>query len=78
MQLMEVALTQVVDKELDPLSSEIIGDLFTLLSHEDGGFELQDYTTCMLEGIFSIHATCLLFSISVFLWFYNLVVFDFV
>lgn len=53
LQLIEVGVVQGMDKEQDlshPLSSKIVVDLFSVVSHEDGSIELQDCVKCMLQG----------------------------
>ena len=55
LQLLEIALNDRVDKELDlpqPYASSILVDLIPFVAVEDDSIQVQDYVKCMLQGIY--------------------------
>lgn len=73
-QLLEIALTDRVDKELDlsqTHASNIFVDLFPDVAFEDDSIQVQDYLKCMLRGI----AYLLYLSCFMCYWFYRFVIF---
>ncbi|XP_027153889.1 auxin transport protein BIG [Coffea eugenioides] len=53
LQLLEIALNDRVDKELDlpqPYASSILVDLIPFVAVEDDSIQVQDYVKCMLQG----------------------------